>query len=119
MANSIDTELKNILLVDDEDSLVTFLKKLLEREGYNVVTAGNGKQAVDVYKAYMNCIDLVLMDISMPVMDGIEAHRSLTRFDPNLSILLMSGYAQESLTGIENIHFIRKPIHPVELFKSI
>jgi len=110
---------KTILLVDDEESLMFFLQKLLLREGYNIIKAVNGKEAVDIYKSAKDDIDLILMDITMPVMSGIEAYKELSKHDPSVSILLMSAYSKESFEDIENISFIRKPIFPNDLINTI
>lgn len=110
---------KTILLVDDEESLMFFLQKLLMREGYNIIKAVNGKDAVDIYKSTQDDIDLILMDITMPVMSGIEAYKELLKHDPDVSILLMSAYSKESFEDIENISFIRKPIFPSDLINKI
>ena len=110
---------RTILIVDDEEQLAGFLGKLLKHQGYNVFYADNGKKAVDIYKENQKNIDLILMDIAMPIMNGIEAHKALTQLNSKALILLMSGYSQESFTGLEHAHFIRKPMHPTELFKSI
>lgn len=110
---------RTILVVDDEVQLASLLGKLLIYEGYNVFYADNGKKAVEIYKENQKAIDLILMDISMPIISGIEAHKELTQLNPEAVILLMSAYSQESFTGLEHVHFIRKPIHPTELFKSM
>ena len=110
---------KTILLVDDEDYLVLFLGKLLSGEGYNLITASNGRQAVDILEANPGGIDLVLMDITMPVMSGIEAFFEISRLDQNMPILLMSAYSRESLNCLGYPHFIQKPMLPAELFNAI
>jgi two-component system, cell cycle sensor histidine kinase and response regulator CckA len=117
--NSESTGRKTILVVDDEDYLRDFLDKLLQYEGYNVILAKNGKEAVEIYKANPDSIDLILMDVTMPLQDGISAHKELTVFDLGVKILLMSGYAQHSLEGLEHLHFIRKPMFPESLFSAI
>lgn len=120
MKSLLNADKKTILIVDDEDQLSFFLQKLMEGEGYNVVTASNGREAVDSFKANPDSIDLVLMDIKMPVMNGIEAHRELKQINPCVPILLMSAYTQESLEGITtSSHFIRKPMRPTELLDAI
>lgn len=119
MKSDLNEGKKTILVVEDEDQLSYFFRKLMEEEGYNVVTAGNGQEAVDSYKANPNSIDMVLMDIKMPVKSGIEAHRELKQIDPCIPILLMSAYTQESLEGIATSYFIRKPMRPSELLKAI
>lgn len=119
MKTSDNAETKTILLVDDEDSLVIFLEKLLVRQNYNVMTARNGKEAVETYKANSNKIDLILMDISMPVMNGVEAHRALIEYDKDVSVLFMSGFSEEVLKDIKQYYFISKPMEPEELFETI
>ena len=115
----VDEDKKTILVVDDEDSLAIFLEKLLKSEGYNVFTASNGKEAVEIYKTNKENIDLVLMDVTMPIMTGLEAHREITQFDPCAPILLMSAYSQDAFEGLTHPHFIQKPMRPTELFESI
>ena len=119
MGYTNDAGNKTILVVDDEDCLVAYLEMLLAHEGYNVVTASNGKQAVEVYKTKSDEIDIVLMDITMPILDGIQTYKQLTQYNPNVPILFMSAYSQQSLEGIENLHFIRKPMRPREILQSI
>jgi CheY-like chemotaxis protein len=114
-----NTGLKNILLVDDEEQLMLFIQKLLTREGYNVFLAYNGKEAIDIYKSNRNSIDLILMDIVMPVMSGVEACNELLALDPNIPIILMSAYPKDSFECFDHMHFIQKPMHPTDLFTFI
>ena len=120
MENIIPTEtVKTILLVDDEESIMFFLQKLLIREGYNIIKANNGKEAVEIYKSNPDNIDLILMDITMPIMSGIEACKELSTHDPDVTILMMSAYSKESFEEMDNINFIRKPIYPTDLMGKI
>ncbi|NTW98992.1 MAG: response regulator [Geobacteraceae bacterium] len=119
MKSILSADKKTILIVEDEDQLSFFFRKLMEGEGYNVITASNGQEAVDSYKTNPDRIDMVLMDIKMPVMSGIEAHKELKQIDPCVPVLLMSAYTQESLEGIATSYFIRKPMRPSELLNAI
>jgi len=119
METATSAKKKTLLIVDDEDYLVSFLEKLLIGEGYNVLTARNGKEAVDIYQANSEGIDLILMDITMPVMSGIEAYIEISKQDPSIPILLMSAYSRESLNCLGYPHFIQKPMHPTNLFEAI
>ena len=119
MKSSTTIGKKTILLVDDEVALLAFLTELLKIKGYNVITALNGKQAVEIYKANADGIDLVLMDINMPILNGIDAAEELKHFDPNAAILIMSGHSRDANDRVKIPHFIEKPLHPSELFKTI
>lgn len=120
MENRMPTKTaKTILLVDDEESLMFFLQKLLVREGYKIIMAGNGKEAIDLYKSNSDNINLILMDITMPVMGGIEAYQELVKLNPNVIILLMSAYSKDSFKDIAGLNFIRKPIFPTDLIAKI
>lgn len=119
MNSSTAQETRTILIVDDEEYLGYFLEKLLVFEGYNVIYASNGKKAMELYKNNKHAINLILMDITMPIRNDLEAHGILTHYGQNVSVLCMSTYPQESLSGIEYLHFIRKPMHPRDLLRSI
>jgi signal transduction histidine kinase/ActR/RegA family two-component response regulator/Tfp pilus assembly protein PilF len=82
-----------ILVADDEEYIRQLSRDFLERLGYHVLTAANGKEAVDIYKNNPGCIDMVLLDIIMPVKDGEETFRELKSMDPNVKVLLFSGFS--------------------------
>ncbi len=119
MKTSMYTGVKTILLVDHEDYLSTFLSKLLEKKGYNVITAANLEQAISTYASKQSRIDLILMDISKETDCGLAAFNSLKENDPEILVLLTSIYSQEHLGGLENMPFIRKPMIPSELFQTL
>jgi PAS domain S-box-containing protein len=86
-----------ILLVDDEESLVALGARMLEHLGFSVLTAADGLQAVEQYREKGNTIDLVLMDLTMPHMDGAEAFGELRRLNPDVRVVLASGYSNEDV----------------------
>ena len=88
-----------ILLVDDEESLVALGARMLEHLGFTVLTAPDGLQAVDLYRERGNEIDLVLMDLTMPHMDGAEAFGELRRLNPDVRVVLASGYSHEDVAS--------------------
>ena len=110
---------ETILLVEDETQLQNFLSEALTGQGYTVILACDGQDAIDKYKENVNRIDIVLMDIMMPRKDGVTAYNEISDFNPNSKIILMSGYSPVSLGGIENINFIQKPMLPTTLFAYI
>jgi len=114
-----DSGTKTVLLVDDEEHLIDFLEQVLQREGFNVMVASNGRQAVDLYKANPELIDIVLMDITMPVMSGTEACKEMLRHEPGVPIVLMSGFPRDVYEGIDHAHFLRKPMHPLEIVRFV
>lgn len=119
MKTSMYTGVKTILLVDHEDYLCNFLSKLLEKKGYKVIVTNNEKQAVDVYTAERCRIDLILMDISKELESGVAACNKIKKMDPDALILLTSIYSQETMSGLDCLPFIRKPMIPSELFKTL
>jgi len=102
-----------ILLVDDEEMVVDVGKQMLERLGYEVLTAASGRDAVDIYKQNGDKIDLVLLDMIMPDMGGGETFDLLRQVNPEVKVILSSGYsidgkAQDILSRGCN-GFIQKP----------
>ncbi len=102
-----------VLLVDDEPSLRTVGAKLLKRIGFNVITAKDGVDAVQIYKEKGSEIGLVLLDLTMPRMNGEEAFKELRHINPDVRVILASGYSQEDIApkfaGKGLAAFIQKP----------
>ena len=84
-----------ILVAEDNDLSYTLLKFLLSRMKYKVIRALNGKEAVDIFLNNSE-INLILMDISMPVMDGIEAIRQIRGFDKEVPIIVQTAFVESS-----------------------
>jgi two-component system, cell cycle sensor histidine kinase and response regulator CckA len=88
-----------ILLVEDEESLIALGARMLEHLGFTVLTAADGLQAVELYRERGKEIDLVLMDLTMPHMDGAEAFGELRRLNPDVRVVLASGYTHEEVAS--------------------
>nr|MBF0223085.1 response regulator [Desulfobulbaceae bacterium] len=84
--------MKNILLVDDEDSIHLLYREELEEEGYSVASAFTGKEALA--KLAEASFDLVILDINMPGMSGLEALRKIKEVNPALPVILSSAYQE-------------------------
>ena len=84
-----------ILLVDDEEMVLEAGEELLKHLGYEVLLAGDGQEALELYKKNHDMIDLVLLDMVMPVMGGGEAYDRMKRIDANVKVILSSGYSLE------------------------
>ena len=112
-----------VLLVDDEEMVLDVCKNLLEVIGAEVLTARDGIEAVEVYKEKQNEIDLVILDLTMPNMDGKEAFRILRQLNPEAKIVLASGYAEEALAnqlgGEEPSGILSKPYSIANLTKLL
>ncbi len=102
----------SVLLVDDEPNMLATLSAILTREGFDVTTAGDGGRAVEL--CLQKEFDVVLMDVRMPHMDGIEAFRRIRRHREGARIVLMSAYSEAELKQAAlndgAIAFIDKPL---------
>ena len=85
--------------MDDEEHLRAFGRQALEMMGFTVLTAADGREAVEVYQARADEIDLVLLDLTMPRMDGAEALAALRRLNPDVRVVLASGYSREEVAA--------------------
>jgi CheY-like chemotaxis protein len=81
-----------ILVAEDEEYNFTLLKYIFEKDGALVIWAANGEEAVEIFRNN-DSIDIVLMDIKMPVMNGIEATRAIKKIDKNMPVLAVTAYA--------------------------
>ncbi|BHH86172.1 hypothetical protein LA52FAK_44610 [Desulforhopalus sp. 52FAK] len=111
-----------ILVVDDEEVMRITAKAVLEDLGYEVILAKNGQQAVDTFK-HQKGIDLVLLDMVMPVMNGRDCFYKLQEINPQVRVVLSSGFTREEdlkemrQSGLKG--FIRKPYRSVNLSQVI
>jgi len=94
----VSTGGETVLVVEDEEMVRDVIASLLERLGYRVLCAANGREAVDLAQAHEGDIHLVLLDMAMPVMDGIEAFPLLKEARPGLKVVICSGYGLDPAT---------------------
>ncbi len=112
-----------ILLIDDEPMMRATGRNILSELGYSVIEAADGKEGLDKYRREFETLDLVILDMIMPVMNGFDCFRGIKEINPNARVLLSSGYTRdenveqmfaEGLSG-----FIRKPFRMGELSHKI
>lgn len=112
-----------ILVVDDEAGVREATKTSLETFNYNVITAGDGIEAIATYAEHRDRIELILIDMLMPAMDGITTIRTLQKLNPQIKVIATSGLAvQDKFHGITDIEvkaFLAKPYTAQELLQTI
>jgi len=111
-----------VLVVDDEDIVRVAARTVLENFGYTVVEAANGKEALRVFERHANEITVVLLDMTMPVMSGVETLRRLRHLDPDVAAVASSGYNESEamqLFGGSITGFIQKPYTATDLGRKI
>ncbi|GAG83578.1 unnamed protein product, partial [marine sediment metagenome] len=109
-----------ILVVDDEPRMITFIRMNLELEGYQIIEAGNGIEALDQVRKHLP--DLIIMDVMMPRMDGFETLRLLREISTVPVILLtVKGEEEDRIRGLEfgADDYVTKPFSPRELVSRV
>jgi two-component system cell cycle response regulator CpdR len=110
-----------ILLAEDDDSMRRFLAAALEKAGHSVDSFGQGDTALECLEA--DFFDLLLTDIVMPVMDGIELARRAAQLDPKLKIMFITGFAAVALNpnsdAPKSAKVLSKPFHLRELVDEV
>jgi CheY-like chemotaxis protein len=112
-----------VLIADDEESMRVLVARAIALDGHDTVTAQDGAEALDILSRDDGAFDLLLTDIQMPVMDGIALALSAARDFPNLTILLMTGYAAQrerasNLTAIAH-DVISKPFSVADIRTAV
>lgn len=114
---------ETILLVDDEDTICTYGKRYLEKEGYTVLIAPDGENALKIHSQKQTHIDLVLMDLIMPGMGGKKCIQKLLGTDLNLRIVIASGYSPDDnttqYTDLGARGYLRKPYIGLQLLRMV
>jgi CheY-like chemotaxis protein len=112
-----------LLIVDDEESMRTLVARAIAMDDHEIVTAADGAEALEILSNGQNAFDLLLTDIQMPVMDGIALALTAARDLPDLTILLMTGFAdqRERASGLNAIahDVISKPFSVADIRSEV
>ncbi len=112
-----------ILLVDDEDAMRELAQELLEEAGYRVVIAKNGREAVEIFKEKNSEVNLVVMDLVMPLLDGGQAYLEMKKVKEKFNIFFCSGFVTDelitSLLSEEHLKALQKPFKADQFLKMV
>jgi DNA-binding NtrC family response regulator len=118
----VDRSRTTILIVDDLDSVRSMVGRMLVEEGFAVIKAGNGAEALALLRRQSSAVRLVLSDVVMPGMYGTELAGHIVREFPELPVVLMSAYGQGGMsTGMRNsiVPVLQKPLHLQQLLQIV
>jgi CheY-like chemotaxis protein len=111
-----DSQRGTILVVDDNTDIRVFAKRFLETAGYTVIAAADGAEGLRSYEQHRSTIMLLLTDVAMPNINGLELADRVLRMDSQLPVLFMSGDGECEYRGLE---CLAKPFHPAELIETV
>ena len=110
-----------ILLVDDDEAIRRFVQRVLQEQGFHVIEASDGAEALRIASAYANVIDLLLTDVIMPNLNGLVLAQQLLQERPNIGVLYMSGYVEKSILLAKHPEsvLLQKPFTPSVLIAGV
>lgn len=112
-----------VLVVDDEEPVPSLLRRLLEQDGYSVVIAGSGSEAIRTAGAHVDSLRLLLTDVLMPDMSGVELADRMRRQLPVLTVIFLSGYPGEAeieeALQAKGTAFLQKPFSKLALLSTV
>ena len=115
--------MSRVLIVDDEDSMRLLVARAIAMDGHDIMTASDGAEALEILGSTDSAFDLLLTDIQMPIMDGIALALAVARDFPDLTILLMTGFAEqrERASGVNAIahDVITKPFSVADIRTAV
>jgi CheY-like chemotaxis protein len=113
---------KTVLVVDDHEATRQTISRMLEAGGFAVQTASSGSEALEILSSRRDEIDLVLSDVTMPGMTGIDLSYQIRDQYPELPVAIVSGDVSElerSIIGRAEVPFIKKPFHAESLYSAV
>ena len=120
MIESNKNRLETILVVEDQEIVLTVVREILEHAGFRVITASSGALAIEAEKHYQGEIHLLLSDVMMPDMSGPGVAKLLKERRPEMRVMLMSGYPDGEMLFLNyGWHFIEKPFLAAELVARV
>jgi CheY-like chemotaxis protein len=112
-----------VLVVDDEDAVRWVAQMMLEQLGYAVLAAADGMHAVELFTRHAATVQAVMLDLTMPLMDGAEVLTAIRQIRPNVPVILCSGYTvdavPESLARAGRTEFLQKPFSLAQLDRLV
>lgn len=112
-----------ILVIDDEEDVQKFFNVILQKEGYKVISAINGIEGIEKVKVYREQIQLIILDIKMPGLNGVETLRQIRRILPDVPVIVSTGYSEDSINVFEPelkiSDFLTKPFGTKEILEKI
>jgi len=112
-----------ILVVDDENTVLDVTRHMIQNLGFTVLTAHNGREAIDIFQAQNDEICCVVLDLTMPQMDGDECYRELQKIRTDVRVLLSSGHSEvdvaQRFAGRNIAGFIQKPFKSQKLAEKL
>jgi CheY-like chemotaxis protein len=112
-----------VLLVEDEEQVRRIICEVLEQQGYSVLTAANGEEALKIAEDARTDVQLLLTDVVMPQMSGPALAEQLSVLRPQLKVLYISGYTDDAIVrhGLldEKLHFLQKPFDAASLARKV
>ena len=122
-AENNSTDEKLILVIDDEDMLRDVLKEVLDMVGLSALFASSGPQGIELFKSHKDRIQLILIDVLMPEMSGIETYNEITAIQPDMKFVFMSGFPDNDALAIQelpgDVAFIKKPFSVQQIISQI
>jgi two-component system cell cycle sensor histidine kinase/response regulator CckA len=113
---------KRVLVVDDHDPTRQTITRMLEAGGFEVLQASSGTEALDRLSRESGAIDMVLSDVTMPGMTGIDLSYQIRELYPSMPVAIVSGDVSElerSIIGRADVPFIKKPFHAESLYSAV
>lgn len=114
---------ETILVAEDDSVLRGLAKEILETQGYTVLLAENGEAAVDMFRKHKDEIQLLILDVIMPRMNGKEAYKEILTIEPGIKAIFLSGYAPDMIDQSDlickNMAYLQKPVHAKQLLTSV
>ncbi len=112
-----------ILLVDDESLMQELGRELLEENGYRVMVAGDGVEAIKLFRNHYHEIDLVILDLLMPKLDGGQTYIEMKKIKPDVKAFFCTGYTPQEIIGAlleeESLRALQKPFRPAEFVQTV
>lgn len=115
-------ETGKVLVVEDEEQVRTMITRLLEKQGYTVLAAENGREALRLVRDRIDDLVLVVTDMIMPIMGGSKLIGELRKLRPGLPVLCMTGYTREEVQSSDDLPesgFIEKPFTPAVFLEHV